>query len=114
MPIPAPARSSAEDAISEFCTGRVRPGLQHLLEITYRFEGNSVYLVERRPSYRRTGPWTEMDIAKFRYIVRRGEWILHWSDRNQRWHRYEGRRPARRLQTLLREVDADPTGIFWG
>ena len=114
MPIPAATRSSAEFAISEYCVGRVRPGLEHLIEITYRFEANNLYLTERRPSYRRKGPWTQMDIAKFRYMVGSSVWILYWSDRNGRWHRYEGRRPARRLQTLLRQVEADPTGIFWG
>ena len=56
MPIPAAARSSAEDAISEYRVGRVRPGLEHLLEMTHRFEGNNVYLVERRPLATVQGP----------------------------------------------------------
>jgi Protein of unknown function (DUF3024) len=55
-----------------------------------------------------------MDVAKFRYMVGRGDWVLYWSDSNERWHHDEGRRPARRFQTLLHETDADPTGIFWG
>ena len=40
-------------------------------------------------------------------------WTLDWPDRDDRWHRYEFT-GAKTLAGLLREVDRDPTGIFWG
>ena len=52
-------------------------------------------------------------MAKFRYNARRGSWTLYWSDRNLRWHSYEGLEDCRDFLELLREVEKDPTGIFW-
>ena len=39
---------------------------------------------------------------------------LHGSDRNGRWHLYDGLAPSPDLDTLLAEIGDDPTGIFWG
>ncbi|MBI4321484.1 MAG: DUF3024 domain-containing protein [Chloroflexi bacterium] len=39
---------------------------------------------------------------------------LYWADRNGRWHLYDDREPSRDLADLLIEVNADPTGIFFG
>jgi len=41
-------------------------------------------------------------------------WRLYWADRNSRWHEYVEAGPTYELEDLLREVDEDPTGIFWG
>lgn len=49
-----------------------------------------------------------------RYAAKSATWTLYWSDRNDRWHRYELIGPTADIRTLLDEVDQDPTGIFWG
>jgi hypothetical protein len=41
-------------------------------------------------------------------------WALYCADRNGRWHNYPDTKPTRQIDELLTEVDADPTGIFWG
>jgi hypothetical protein len=40
-------------------------------------------------------------------------WSLYWADRNDHWHRYDDLDPGP-LDTVLNEIEADPTGIFWG
>ena len=41
------------------------------------------------------------------------DWSLYWADRNGRWHRYDAIPPGR-VDQVLREIESDPTGIFWG
>ena len=41
-------------------------------------------------------------------------WTLYWPDRNTRWHVYEDAEPTDDVEWLLREIDLDPSGIFWG
>lgn len=61
------------------------------------------------------GPdWTRFPIARLVYVKTHAHWLLHWRDRNLRWHRYDRLPPCGQVTDLLAEVDADPTGIFWG
>jgi hypothetical protein len=41
-------------------------------------------------------------------------WWLYWAAGNRRWHLYDMREPTAQVAELLVEIDADPTGIFWG
>ena len=78
--------------------------------------GTAVTIVEcRRPWRADLGPaWSRFPIAQLRYDPARTEWTLHWRDRNLRWHRYDRIAPVPQVDTLLAEIDADPTAIFWG
>jgi len=39
---------------------------------------------------------------------------LYWRDRNLRFHRYGQLEPSPSIDDLLKEIDRDPTAIFWG
>ena len=41
-------------------------------------------------------------------------WSLWWSDRNGRWHPYDDLDATADIDVLIREIDEDPTAIFWG
>lgn len=60
------------------------------------------------------GEWASMPVAQFRYDTDTQLWSLYWADRNSRWDRYWDLDPESTLEPLLKEVEADPTGIFWG
>jgi hypothetical protein len=70
--------------------------------------------VPERPAFRPPHDWQEMVIAKFTYIGTQHEWRLYCQHRDLRWHSYQALPAASSLAKLLDEVDADPTGIFWG
>ena len=55
-----------------------------------------------------------MVIAKFTYIGSQREWRLYCQHRDLRWHSYQALPADSSFAKLLDEVDADPTGIFWG
>jgi hypothetical protein len=84
------------------------------LELSVR--GNSITIVERRPPWSElVGPeWTSMRIAQLRYEARSGTWALYCADREDRWWPYDFAEPSPGVDELLRALDEDPSGIFWG
>ena len=55
-----------------------------------------------------------MKVAQLRYDAPSGRWTLYCCDRNGRWWSYGNIGPSVSVDPLLAEIDADPTGIFWG
>jgi hypothetical protein len=76
----------------------------------------AVTLLECRPPWQghAGSPWTRFPIVRLRYTKSRREWALFWRDRNLKFHLYDLVEPTRNVETLLDEVDRDPTCIFWG
>jgi Protein of unknown function (DUF3024) len=113
MPIPELERRRVERALDAFCDRvplRVRPELTY----EYRFRGNAVMLLERRPHFQDRTRHTEHVFAKFVYSPTVGGWSLKWCDRNAKWHGYKGFDNVPHFREVLREVETDPTGIFLG
>jgi Protein of unknown function (DUF3024) len=105
--------------ISRWCQQRIPASLRDQVQVEHRVRGRTVTIVERRPPWRPgLGPeWTTMAIAQLRYSPpppAGGRWRLYWADRNTRWHLMDEVPAAATPAPLLAELDADPTGIFWG
>jgi Protein of unknown function (DUF3024) len=105
--------------ITRWCQRRIPAPLQDQVRVEHRVRGRTVTIVEQRPPWSSTlGPeWTTMPIAQLRYAPpppAGGRWRLYWADRNSRWHLMDDVAPATTPAPLLAELDADPTGIFWG
>lgn len=71
---------------------------------------------EARPPWdKKYGPeWIRTPFARLLFVQKRQEWTLYWADRNSKFHRYELAEATPHIGTLLAEIDADPTSIFWG
>lgn len=113
MAIPQLELTRVERALDKFCD-RVPSAIRDELMYEYRFRGNVAVLLERRPHFQDRSQHTERAFAKFAYSPTVGGWSLKWPDRNGRWHAYEGFQDVPHFRDVLREVEADPTGIFLG
>ena len=100
--------------LTAYCAKRVPPAVRSKVRVGYRIDGNAVILYEERPAFRPPHDWRAMAVAKFTYVGTQREWRLYCQHRDVRWHAYQAMPAAPRLAQLLEEVDADPTGIFWG
>ena len=100
--------------LSAYCEARIPMHVRNELRLGFRITGHDVVLFEGRPAFRPPHDWQELPLAKFRYVRSQGVWRLFCQHRDMRWHRYERKPCARAFETLLREVDSDPTGIFFG
>ena len=103
-----------ERLLGRFYDRRVLAHVQHDTRLGHAIRGNAVTLFELRPGYDNPAVWEKAPIARFRFDPATGLWSLYWHDRNRRWQRYEDTAPTKNLESLITEVDRDPTSIFWG
>ncbi len=114
MALPPLLRQLVEQQLTAFCDRRVPPDLHDKLRLTFTVKGNTVTLVEQRPFFLdATAEWTKSKVALFTYDAATRTWALFARDRNGRRMAYDAE-PTADLAVLIAEVDADPTGIFWG
>ena len=101
--------------VAKYCDAKVPVHMRDELRIEYTVRGNSVTIFDcRAPWHESVGPeWSRLPVAQLRFDPERGQWTLFCSDRNSRWHLYDLIEPGS-IAELLAEIDADPTGIFWG
>lgn len=99
-----------------YCQGRVPARLSDKIRIEVDVSGRSVTILECRPPWAADfGPeWTRFPIAQLRHVKANDWWVLYWRDSNLRWHLYDLIDPSPHVDPLLAEIQADPTGIFWG
>ena len=114
MALPDLTRRLVEEKLGEYCKRRIPAHLLDRVRVGFKIRGNSVTLFEERPAFGFPGKWVDIVVAQLRFNPKRNEWTLYCADRNSRWHEYFDTVPTRDLDDLIREVDEDPTGIFWG
>jgi hypothetical protein len=109
MPIPDPDIRRVE----RFCDAQVPPRHRDQVRVECEVSPRYLTIVERHPGA--TGSeWITTPSARLHYTAKTGLWSLYCIDGNSRWHRYPFAAPSPRVEVLLREIDQDPTGIFWG
>lgn len=121
LTLPPDVRTHAEAALQEFCDRRVPESVRDKVRLEVVFRGDGATIFERRPPYvssfipaAENNEWTRRSIAQFRYDADTRHWTLYCADRNSHWYEYDDLDPSQRLEDLIADVDADPTGIFWG
>jgi hypothetical protein len=114
MGLPELTKKRIEKTLGAYCLTKVPGGFRDRVRINFKFRGDSVTLFEERPAFGKPEIWVDIAVAQFRFNSQRKEWTLYCADRNSRWHPYSEAEPSRNFEDLLKEVDEDPTGIFWG
>lgn len=115
MALPELVRKGAELKVGAFCERRVPAHLRDEIRLELTVRGDAITIVERRPPWRAEfGPeWSSMKIAQLRFDAASRTWTLWWADRNGRWDRYWDVDATPDIDELLREINEDPTAIFW-
>ena len=114
MPIPDSIRTAAETHLDRYCVGLIPKHVQDKIRLGYLAKGMAITLFELRPHWKDKRIWTKSDIARVRYSKTDGTWTLHWLNQHGKWHAYDPLPPTPDFGKVLREIMADPTGIFWG
>lgn len=101
--------------MGEYCDKKFPPQVRDKLRLSYKTRGNMVTIFEERAPWRQDmKEWTSMPMAQIRYDEKKSSWTLYCADRNSKWHKYVSLPPTKDLDDVLAEIDADPTGAFWG
>ena len=114
MAIPKGLLIQIQQILELFCQARVPERVRNEVRLSFSVRGDSVTLFEERPRWNAPVQWISSKIAQFRYDHKTKQWSLHCRDRNDKWHDYLNIRPMKDFSVLLKEVDRDPTCIFWG
>lgn len=112
--LPDIQRATIDALLGPMCQPHPDPHVASELRRGYRIDGTAVVLYESRPSFLKPQVWQEHPIAKFQFSKSRGTWQLFCMFRDLKWRAYEPLRESLDLADLVREVQTDPTGIFWG
>lgn len=113
MALPPLVQQLAEQLLTAFCERRSPADLREQVRVSFAIRGNHITISEHRVAWDDPRSWTEMKIAVLAYDPASGTWELFCFDRNSRRRPYHDAVPSD-LAGLLAEIDADPTGIFWG
>ena len=113
MPLNDSQLHDVEKHLDAYCN-TVPAHAQSQVRMGYVVKGNTVILHEERPTFRNKKKWLAFHIAQFRYIRTANKWRLFFRDQHAKWHIYGRIEDADRFEKLLKEVEEDPTGIFWG
>lgn len=115
MPLPVLVKTLTEKKLKEYCEKKIPAHVRDKITLSYKFRGTSVIIFENRaPWHPDIKEWSSMSIAQMRYDGKTGEWTLYCADRNNKWHVYSDIEPTKNIDSLLKEIDKDPAGIFWG
>lgn len=114
MPLPEFTRRLVETILTKYCAQKMPPHARDKIRFDYRIRGNHVTLYTERPRFDKPSEWADSVVAQFRFNHQDKKWSLYCADRNSRWHLYTIAAPRTDFEALLREVDRDPTGIFYG
>ena len=95
---------------------RCLPSTTGKLRIEYKVRGNTITIYECRPPWRKgIGPdWTRMRICTFEWDPSTRSLDALCTRPKQRRLEYPFIEPAPDLAPLVRDLDNDPTCIFWG
>src|SRR5687767_4640088 len=105
---------SIRKVVRDFCERRVPLRFQDQLRLVYTIEGQNVIIRESRPEDRDPSQWFELDVAKLRYVKQSNEWKLYWKRASGKWWPYVTRTRSKSLIALVKEIDADEYGCFFG
>jgi hypothetical protein len=108
-------RAKIEAAANAFIERR-RPPMhnRNRLDFCYRIDGQSVALLEIRPAWDDPSRSIERPFARMTFVRTRGQWHLYWKRASGRWDRYDPAAASASLSKVLKVVDEDGHGCFFG
>jgi hypothetical protein len=103
-----------EEVVGELCERRSPAHLKDKLRLSYSVKNHEVLLQEARPDWHNPSEWIESDIAKLRYVRAANEWRLYWKRASGKWWLYEPYSSSKSLASMVKEIDSDSDGCFFG
>jgi hypothetical protein len=101
------------EAIRKYCEARVPKRKREQVRVEYAARGNRVTISELRPMWSGVSDeWIAHFVAQLRYDPADNTWTICWRDRTG-WRPLPALEPGE-LASVLEELTADPSGLFWG
>jgi hypothetical protein len=118
--IPEHSQRMADRLLAGYCARICPPRARHAVLLDFQLERDRATLFELRPICGVPGTRQRVPLAQFCWRGASEAWHLRYVAERERsaapgprWRRYTPLPRARSLLELLRELDADPRGLFW-
>jgi Protein of unknown function (DUF3024) len=112
--MPPLTRLQCERSLAAYCARICPPSARNAVNIGYQIEAQCVTLLEWRPICGVPGTRRGVPVAQMRWSSQDNLWRLYHRRATGRWRALVGGAPSRSFVDLLREIDADRSGTFWG
>ncbi len=108
---------------SYIAKNRPPENIRDQLDIAYKIEGQSVYILEVRPHYDfSSGEFRidsskgkmEIPVAKTTYIKAQNHWKIFWLRGNDKWYSYDPQPIVKSIDEFIKIVEKDEYHCFWG
>lgn len=100
--------------VGGLCDRRTPEHRKEKLRFEYDIEKQNVYIYEIRPYWHEPKESSRMVFAKLTYVKSRNIWKLYWKRASGKWERYAPKESDKDLRKLVREIDIDSYGCFFG
>ncbi len=110
MPLSKFSKKLVETLLLKYCENNVPVTTNDQVRLEFTIKGNNVTLYQTILVLRNPSVWSE----KFRFDNKSKKWNLYCCFRDSKWYLYSEIDSSPNFDFLLKEVDRDPTGIFWG
>ncbi len=101
--------------VGDFCQRRCPKQYRDKIRLSYTIDNHQVVIAEERPPFRDgADEWLVMEIAKLKYVRVRNEWLLYWKRASGKWWLYEPHSSSKTLAAMIKEIDIDSYGCFFG
>ncbi len=115
MPLPPAQLQACLQAVGVFIEKRRPPAhLRSQVDIRADINGSEVVIYHLRPHFQETSRILELPFAKTKWIDAHQVWRLSWMRASGKWNAYQPFPEAKTIEAILKEVDRDPHGCFFG
>jgi hypothetical protein len=88
--------------------------IQDQIKLELEVDGHRVRIWTIRPQWDNPDTTTRNGVAQFTYNRKRDTWVLYWMRADATWHQSDHAENTGTLAQLVRTVDDDRRGGFWG
>ena len=84
------------------------------LDIGYKIEDQSIYVLEIRPQWDKPEVIKEYPVAKATFVKTKNHWKVYWMRANLQWHSYSPKPTVKTIAEFTKLVEDDKHHCFWG
>lgn len=103
-----------DQVVGALCQRRSPARFWDQIRVGYSVKNQDVLIYESRPGWSNPSEWIASKIAKLRYVRAADEWRLYWRRASGKWWLYDTHTPSTRLSAMVKEIDVDSDGCFFG
>jgi len=100
--------------VGGLCEKRTPEKLREKLRFEYEIEKQNVIIHEVRPAWKNPSEYTKLPMAKLSYVSTKKLWKLYWKRASGKWEKYQPNESNKDLGVLIKEIDKDTFGCFFG